>query len=744
MSKILELVMIVKNSGEILRECLKENKKYIDHWTIVDTGSTDNTCDIIKEELKDIEGNLHFSEFIDFSQARNRSLELASNKCKYIIILDDSYCIHGGSELRNKLKENNETAFRIKIGKINKYNDLFLDDYYSTRIIKTSANLRYIDRIHEHIDFYNAIDIFDKNIFIEDIDSEEHKERSMERYKKDIELLKLDLMDKPDDPKTIYYLAKTAFILKIFKEALFYYKLLQGLNDIYIEYIFVGFYEYACLQYHLSNDKTEFKNSLLKIIKNSKFDHRSETKFKLAVILKEEGNIIKAEKYIDDIINFSKPEVYTIMESDIYQYSIPFLYVEIKLMLKKYDSSVDTLKTLLKNYPKNIELLNIKYQLCQKPDGTNINDISSIELSVNKTVVIHITRIVFFNPKTLISEGEVSISGSEYMALFLSKELSKLGYRIFIFGNFENKEKNINYECIHENIQYIDHNYINEFFLKYKVEHYIVSRNAANLLYYNNIKNVYLWVHDVLFFSVRSSLYLQTHKEKFKKIVCVSEWQKKMIIQEFKTQGNLLTVSRNAIKSEKFLKNIEKIPYRFIYISGPPRGLNGLLYLMPKIKEKFPLSSLYIFADEHLIDEEDLEIIKNEDYIFLETRKSQEDIAIELMKSDVFLYPCTFKETYCISVVEAMASKCLIASTNLAALNEIISNRGITVNVDEEIEEDSKDKLYLKFDALLKKLFFVMERKELKDRYISTAYDWAIRQTFESLALEWVENILKN
>ena len=53
MSKLLELVMIVKNSGEILRKCLKENKKYIDQWTIVDTGSTDNTCDIIREELKD-------------------------------------------------------------------------------------------------------------------------------------------------------------------------------------------------------------------------------------------------------------------------------------------------------------------------------------------------------------------------------------------------------------------------------------------------------------------------------------------------------------------------------------------------------------------------------------------------------------------------------------------------------------------------------------------------------------------
>jgi len=40
---ILELVMIVRNSGEILRECLRNNKKFIDHWTILDTGSNDHT-----------------------------------------------------------------------------------------------------------------------------------------------------------------------------------------------------------------------------------------------------------------------------------------------------------------------------------------------------------------------------------------------------------------------------------------------------------------------------------------------------------------------------------------------------------------------------------------------------------------------------------------------------------------------------------------------------------------------------
>jgi len=61
--KILELVMIVKNSGEILRECLQKNRQFIDYWTICDTGSTDNTKDIIFSELSGIPGKLHDINF---------------------------------------------------------------------------------------------------------------------------------------------------------------------------------------------------------------------------------------------------------------------------------------------------------------------------------------------------------------------------------------------------------------------------------------------------------------------------------------------------------------------------------------------------------------------------------------------------------------------------------------------------------------------------------------------------------
>ena len=169
-NNLLELVMIVKNSGDILKDCLSINKKYIDHWTILDTGSSDNTVSNIKEELKDIPGNLYIEEFVDFSHSRNRSLELSSKKCKYQIILDDSYIINGGDNLRKFLNNSKDDCIAIKIGK---YINRFLhNDYFSKRIIKTSKNLRYKYRIHEDIYLpnYNFIEINDPNIFIHDLE----------------------------------------------------------------------------------------------------------------------------------------------------------------------------------------------------------------------------------------------------------------------------------------------------------------------------------------------------------------------------------------------------------------------------------------------------------------------------------------------------------------------------------------------------------------------------------------------
>ena len=359
---ILELVMIVKNSGEVLRECLKENKKYIDYWTILDTGSTDNTCEIIEEELRDIPGKLHHGEFIDFSQARNKSLELSSKSCKYTIVLDDSYVIMGGDKLRKFLSNKNDDCIRIKIGTFNGY--CLTNDYYSKRITRTSANLMYKYRVHEDIDTYDFTDIKDQNIFIKDLESNEHLSRTRNRVKKDIEFLLLDLEDNPNDARILYYIAVAYNFLDKIDKSIEYYKKVENLDLVHPNYLYSSIYNRICLEYKFNHkDNKLFIQDLLTLIKNKIFFNRYEAQYKLALVYKLENNIKMAELVLDNIIGKNKPDVVDIIEDNIYEFFIPNLYIDIKILLSKYEDAIRYLKLLLQKFPTNQQLLNIKYYL---------------------------------------------------------------------------------------------------------------------------------------------------------------------------------------------------------------------------------------------------------------------------------------------------------------------------------------------------------------------------------------------
>ena len=195
---LLELVMIVKNSGEVLRKCLNAIKPHIDYWTILDTGSIDNTMDIIREEMEGLDGTLYQEEFIDFATTRNRSLELSSKRCKYTIILDDSYVLHGGEKLRKILNKSNKSSYCINIGYLKE--KVLTSYYYSLRIIKSNENLRYRSKVHEYILDDNTDHIRVKDIFIDDLGDNEHSVRSKNRYRKDIEFLLEENKENPNNP----------------------------------------------------------------------------------------------------------------------------------------------------------------------------------------------------------------------------------------------------------------------------------------------------------------------------------------------------------------------------------------------------------------------------------------------------------------------------------------------------------------------------------------------------------------
>jgi glycosyltransferase involved in cell wall biosynthesis len=725
--KLLELVMIVKNSGEILRECLQKNRRFIDHWTIVDTGSTDNTPDIIREELRDIPGTLHFSEFTNFSETRNKAFELADKKCKYMIVLDDSYEIGNGKEMREYLQKSNADVINSKIAF--KRENVLTDLYYSHRITKSSSGLRYKFRVHEILDIPDKIrrkrtqTVDEKTFYIIDHTNNEHGSRTQARNKRDIEHLLLDLKDYPKDPRLFYYLAVTSFNLVQPDEAVKYLTKLLDMTNIK-EYTYYAEYNLILQNYIKTDDRATYQKKLMNL--QQRYLDRAEPSYKLAVSFYEEGQLDKINAIMDRLIQVPLPQLsYTILEHHVYEYQIPYLYCEVKFKSGLVEKGVTVLKDLLAQHPSDQKLLNMKYAICDNLDKGHSR-------LAPKTLVIHTGEIHFtWNPAL-----PTKISGSEYMAMNIAKEFRDLGYRVFIFGQFldEKDDKKIDYQTTIDGIQYIDNVYFSDFCLTYVVDQLIVSRFINNLVYYDNVKSVYLWLHDILPMG-GDFRFIQIHKEKFKGVICISEWQKRYVMKHTKIDEHVIYVSRNAIHPKRFNGPIPvgRTPFRFVFTSDPNRGFNNFVEMIPWIKERYPQSTFYLFGRLEQVSNEDMARAKAmSDYVFLSPRVSQEQLVTELKKSDVWLYPTCFDETYCISAVEAMAAGCLVASINEAALCEIVGDRGVMV--DYTTREETNRAL---FEALCKVLDDPKKKEEITER----GHEWAMKQDYYTLALDWKKKL---
>jgi GR25 family glycosyltransferase involved in LPS biosynthesis len=90
--KTICLNMIVKNESHIIVDTLKNLCSYINfsYWVISDTGSTDNTKELITDFFKEkrIPGKIVEHEWVDFAYNRTKALESAFNTTDFIFIFD--------------------------------------------------------------------------------------------------------------------------------------------------------------------------------------------------------------------------------------------------------------------------------------------------------------------------------------------------------------------------------------------------------------------------------------------------------------------------------------------------------------------------------------------------------------------------------------------------------------------------------------------------------------------------------
>ena len=138
------LNMIVKNESHIITDKLDKllNKVPIDYYVICDTGSSDNTKDLILTffQSKKIDGELYDHEWRDFGTNRSKSLELAYGKSEYVLVFDADDEIHGDLILPVDLTFD---KYNLKIG------DSFV--YYRPLLLNNSKKWNFIGVLHEFL-----------------------------------------------------------------------------------------------------------------------------------------------------------------------------------------------------------------------------------------------------------------------------------------------------------------------------------------------------------------------------------------------------------------------------------------------------------------------------------------------------------------------------------------------------------------------------------------------------------------
>jgi glycosyltransferase involved in cell wall biosynthesis len=193
--------MIVKNESAIIERCLRSVLPHVDTFLILDTGSDDDTIEIIERLAAEhgVPGRVHMGGFQNFSQARNDALSLVDFNvgCDYILLMDaDMELVVHDPDYRGLLAAD---AYSL----VQRSGDLA---YENIRLVHGHVDAHYVGVTHEHLDL--AGKHAEQFPYLSFIDHANGSNRA-DKFARDAQLLMDDLERDPDNARSVFYLAQS-------------------------------------------------------------------------------------------------------------------------------------------------------------------------------------------------------------------------------------------------------------------------------------------------------------------------------------------------------------------------------------------------------------------------------------------------------------------------------------------------------------------------------------------------------
>ena len=342
--------MIVKNESKIIKRLFDSIINIIDSYCICDTGSTDNTIEVIENYFneKNIPGKIIQEPFKNFAYNRTFALNAAYEMSDYLLLLDADMILKINKFNKNKLGYFD--MYRILQG-----NDNF--KYENVRIVKNNGLNKYIGVTHEYLSSTipdsNLLTSFlpEDELFIIDIGDGGTKS---DKFHRDINLLTQGLIDEPENiNRYTFYLANSYKCIDNSEKAIEYYLKVLSLDS-------WGQEKYmSCLELYKCYDKLEkTKEGIYYLIKSFNYDkERVECIYNLIVhyccldmgdVAMNFYNLIKNSFENNKMIYSGK----LFVESIIYDFYLPYYMVIVADQVKDIETGIKMYEIVFEKKPK--------------------------------------------------------------------------------------------------------------------------------------------------------------------------------------------------------------------------------------------------------------------------------------------------------------------------------------------------------------------------------------------------------
>lgn len=283
--------------------------------------------------------------------------------------------------------------------------------------------------------------------------------------------------------------------------------------------------------------------------------------------------------------------------------------------------------------------------------------------------------------------AEKGVGGSETACIEMAKWIRKLtGRRVIVFNMRSNPYTSP------DGVEYRSNMEVNNYFNKFKPDLHIAWRHNIKL----TDAPTYLWCHDLTTQGAESL-------NNYEALLALSDFHKNYIqaIQQIPSDKILMT--RNGIDLRRFegLEDIKKNPNKVVFPSSPDRGLDRAIAIVEEARKKLPNLELHVYYGIENLRKygmgalaESLEkTFKEKPWVKYHGNIEQKVLARELKEASVWLYPANFIESFCITALECLASKCFPFVRSIGALPNTLheasmKNQALVIDRETSSKED--------------------------------------------------------